>query len=239
MTEPTSTSPAPKEAEALSAGPFPALHVRRPRERLLEGILLVSGELGYEQITVKDVLERAKVSRGTFYKHFKDKEDCFVQAYVEASEWLYRRVLGLARRQSGWREGLRVGVTELLEFCANQPETAKALFLEAHAAGGEALAQHDRLMGRLAQAIDGARDETGAHHPSPPPTTSAFMVGAIETMISAKLSNGEARKAPEALPGILHFVVMQYFGHEAAWEEMTSAPLATWDSRRRAASEMP
>jgi hypothetical protein len=68
---------------------------------------------------------------------------------------------------------------------------------------------------------------------------SAFVVGAIETLISAKLANGEAEKAPEALPGVLHFVVMQYFGQEAAWEEMTSAPLATWGSRRRTASEMP
>jgi AcrR family transcriptional regulator len=238
MTDPTRPSPAPKEPEALSSVPFPAHQVRRPRERLLEAVLLVSGELGYEQITVKQVIERAQTSRATFYKHFTDKEDCFVQAYTEASEWLYRRVLGLAQRQPGWREGLRVGLAELLEFCANQPATAKALFIEAHAAGGEALAQHDRLMERLSEVIDSARNDANSRH-SPPPTTSAFLVGAIETLISAKLTNGEARTAPEALPGILHFVVMQYFGQDAAWEEMTAAPLATWDSRRRAASEMP
>jgi AcrR family transcriptional regulator len=237
MNEPTSTPPAQKN-EAGTNGPFPALRVRRPRERLLEAVLLVSSEVGYEQVTVKQVIERAKTSRATFYKNFKDREDCFVQAYLEASEWLYRRVLGLAQRQNSWREGLRVGLAELLEFCANQPKTAKALFLEAHAAGGEALAQHDLLMERLAEVIDGAREETGSR-PSPPPTTSSFLVGAIETLISAKLAGGEARKAPEALPGILHFVVMQYYGEEAAWEEMTSAPLATWESRRRAAAEMP
>jgi AcrR family transcriptional regulator len=201
-------------------------------------VLLVSGEVGYEQVTVKQVIERAKTSRATFYKNFKDREDCFVQAYREASEWLYRRVLGLSQRQSSWREGLRVGLAELLEFCANQPQTAKALFLEAHAAGGEALAQHDLLMERLAEVIDGARGETGSRQ-SPPPATSSFLVGAIETLVSAKLANGEAKTAPEALPGILHFVVMQYYGEEAAWAEMTSAPLATWDSRRRAAAEMP
>ena len=233
----TSSRPRSGEIEA-SAVPFPAHHVRRPRERLLEAILLVSGELGYEQVTVKHVIERAKTSRGTFYKYFADKEDCFVGAYLEASEWLYRRVLGLSRRQPEWRAGLRVGLAELLEFCANQPATAKALFIEAHAAGGEALAQHDRLMERLARAIDGAREEAGSLH-TPPPMTSAFMVGAMEALVSAKLSSGEAEKAPEMLPGLLHFVVMQYFGEEAAWEDMTSAPLATWESRRRAASEMP
>lgn len=212
--------------------------MKRPRERLLEAILLVSGEQGYEEITVKDVIERAQTSRATFYKHFKDKEDCFSQAYEEVSEWLYRRVLFLAQRQPTWREGLRLALAELLEFCANQPETAKSLFIEAHAAGGKALAQHDRLMEQFAGVIDGARAETRSRT-SPPPTTAAFMVGAIESLISARLLNGEASKAPGALPGILHFVVVQYLGPEAAWEEMASAPLATWDSRRRAASELP
>jgi AcrR family transcriptional regulator len=224
--------------EREGSGPFPGLRVRRPRERLLESVLQVSGELGYEQITVKDVIESAKTSRATFYKHFSDKEDCFAQAYSEASEWLYRRVLGLARRQGDWRQGLRVGLAELLEFCANQPETAKALLIEAHAAGGEALTQHDRLLERLALAIDSARTEKPSR-PAPPPATSSFMVGAIETLITAKLTNGEADSAPEALPGILHFVVMQYYGRDAAWEEMASAPLVTWSSRRRAAAEMP
>jgi hypothetical protein len=41
------------------------------------------------------------------------------------------------------------------------------------------------------------------------------------------------------LPGLLYFVVMQYFGETAAWEEMTAAPVATWHSRRDAASRLP
>jgi AcrR family transcriptional regulator len=226
------------EVEPVAAMPFAGLRVRRPRERLLDAILSVSGERGYEDVTVKLVLERAQTSRATFYKHFKSKEDCFVQAYEEASEWLHKRLLTLALREPGWRDGLRVALAELLEFCANQPQTAKALFIEAHAAGGDALAQHDGLMERLAEAIDTARAQEGMRK-SPPPRTSAFMVGAIETLITAKLADGEAAKAPEMLPGILHFVVMQYFGKEAAWEEMTSAPVATWNARRRTLSEVP
>src|SRR3954451_23499013 len=90
--------------------PFPTRPGRRnrpARERLLEGMLLVSGERGYEQISVQDVIERASTSRATFYKHFEDKEDCFAQAYHEAAEWLYTRLSSLAQRQPSWREGLR------------------------------------------------------------------------------------------------------------------------------------
>jgi AcrR family transcriptional regulator len=142
------------------------------------------------------------------YKHFEDKEDCFAQAYHDAANWLYRRLVGVAKRQPTWRQGLRAGTAGLLEFCANQQALARALLVEAHAAGGAALAEHDLLMERLSRAIDGARREIPSRQ-APPPVTATFMVGAIE------------------------------FGEDAAWEEMTAAPLATWKTRREAATRMP
>ncbi len=227
-----------RDDEMASVVPFPGLRSRAARERLLEAMLLVSGELGYEQVAVKNVIERAGASRATFYKHFDDREDCFTQAHRDASEWLYRRLIGAAKRQPGWREGLRAGMAELLEFCANQPAIAKALFVEVHAGGEQALAQRANLMERLSRALDSARREISSRQ-APPPVTSTFMVGAIDTLVCAKLMDGDAERAPEMLPGLLHFVVMQYFGEQAAWEEMTAASVATWHSRRDAAAEMP
>lgn len=217
---------------------FPAHGKRRARERLLEAVLLVSGEMGYERVSVQDVIERAKASRATFYKHFDDKEDCFVAAYTEATEWLYQRLEAIAKRQPSWKEGLRAALAELLEFCANRPAIARAVFVEAPAAGGDAMAQHDLLMERLSRAIDGARREISTRQ-APPPITAAFMVGAIETLVRTKLMSDEPETAPELLPGILHFVVMQFFGEQAAWEELTAAPIATWHSRREAATRIP
>src|SRR5262245_22536699 len=94
---------------------FPGPRGRRPpRERILEAMLLASGELGYEQVAVRHVIERAQTSRATFYKHFQDREDCFAQAYGETGEWLYRRMIGAAERRGAWREGLRAALAELL-----------------------------------------------------------------------------------------------------------------------------
>lgn len=223
---------------AVSVIPFPGPRTRPPRQRLLEAMLAVSGELGYEQVAVRHVIQRAKTSRATFYKHFEDREDCFAQAHRDASDWLYRRLVGAGKRQPSWREGLRAAMAELLEFCANQPAIAKALFVEVHAAGERALDQRRDLMERLSRALDSARREIPSRQ-APPPVTSTFIVGAIDTLVSAKLMDGDAERAPEMLPGLLHFVVMQYFGEDAAWEEMTAAPLATWQARREAASQPP
>src|SRR5680860_1490691 len=118
---------------------FPGSHGRRPpRERILEAMLLASGELGYEQVAVRHVIERGQSSRASFYKHFEDREDCFAQAYGDAAEWLYRRLVAAAKRQPSWREGLRAALAELLEFCANQPAIARALLVEVHAGGDQA-----------------------------------------------------------------------------------------------------
>ncbi len=218
--------------------PFPGPRGRRPpRERILEAMLVASGELGYEQVAVRHVIEQAKTSRATFYKHFEDREDCFAQAYGDTAEWLFRRLIGAARRQPSWREGVRAGLAELLEFCANQPAIAKALLVEVHAAGERPLAQRRELMERFSHALDSARREIPSRQ-APPPVTSDFIVGAIDTLLAAKLMDGDAERAPEMLPGLLHFVVMQYLGETAAWEEMTAAPLATWKARREAAAEV-
>lgn len=234
-----SSSTAPGgNAKATPVVPLPGLRVRPARERLLEAMLVVSGEIGYEQVAVKHVIERGKTSRATFYKHFTDREDCFAQAYCDASEWLWLRLTGAAKRHPSWRESLRAALAELLEFCANQPAMAKAIFVEVHAAGERALAQRQDLMERLSRALDSARREIPSRH-APPPITSTFMVGAIDTLVCAKLMDGDAERAPEMLPGLLHFVVMQYFGEKAAWEELAAASGATWQSRRDAASQLP
>lgn len=94
------------------------------------------------------------------------------------------------------------------------------------------------MMERLSRALDSARREIPTRQ-APPPVTSDFIVGAIDTLLSAKLLDGDGARAPEMLPGLLHFVVMQYLGEGAAWEEMAAAPLATWQARREAAIELP
>ena len=207
-------------------------------QRLLEAMLVASGELGYEKVAVRHVLDRAEASRATFYKLFEDREDCFAQAHREVGEWLSRRVLDAAARRPSWRQGLRAGLAELLEFCAKRPAIAKGLLVEVHAAGERSLAHRRELMERFARAVDVVRREApGAH--APPPPTAEFIVGAIDNRLAARLADWEASRAPQMLASLLHFVVLPYLGEAAAWEEMTAAPLATWKARRETAVEMP
>ena len=62
------------------------------RERLLAAMLRATAELGYREVSVQDVLDRAGVSRPTFYEHFENKEACFLAAFDSAAARLRKRL---------------------------------------------------------------------------------------------------------------------------------------------------
>lgn len=54
--------------------------VRRTRRALLDALLSLMTEKGYDAITVQDLIDRADVGRSTFYAHFTDKSDLLHEA---------------------------------------------------------------------------------------------------------------------------------------------------------------
>ena len=50
-------------------------HKQRTRELLMRAMLELISEKGYEAVSVQDITDRADLGRGTFYLHFKNKED--------------------------------------------------------------------------------------------------------------------------------------------------------------------
>ena len=49
--------------------------VRRTRDALGDALVALMQEKPFETITIQDVLDRAHVSRSTFYSHYSDKDD--------------------------------------------------------------------------------------------------------------------------------------------------------------------
>jgi AcrR family transcriptional regulator len=60
--------------------------------RLLEGLAASIREKGLAQTQVTDIVRHARASRRTFYKHFPDKESCFVELTDALSRLLLERV---------------------------------------------------------------------------------------------------------------------------------------------------
>jgi AcrR family transcriptional regulator len=188
-------------------------------EGVLEAMLLAAGELGYGGATVQEVAKRASISRDRFLRRFGSKEACFAEAYGRAADALCEQLLEAGRGAEGWRQGFRAALAALLRTVAEQPLLAKALLIEVRAARGQAWVKHQEVVERLTEAVDAARREPGAL-PSATPFTAGFTVGAVEESVCLEIGAGRAAEAERLLPGLLHLVILNYFGEDAAWSEL-------------------
>ncbi len=59
----------------------PDRRIQRTRQLLLNSLIELIPDKGYETITVQDIIDRANVGRSTFYAHFQDKEDLLLNGF--------------------------------------------------------------------------------------------------------------------------------------------------------------
>jgi AcrR family transcriptional regulator len=218
------------ELLANSDGRFPSGARRLPsdlvravqRERLIVAMLQAASELGYRGTNVQDVIDRAGVSRPTFYEHFANKEDCFLAAFDTSAERLKSK-MALAFNQGGevWRDRLRFGMESLLHFASSEPDTARTLIVEARAGSAAAVKRRVELLDDLARCLDSQARDLLPFGPPFSPITATGIVGGVEALLYARLCKGEYAELEALLPSLMYFMVLPYEGHEAAGEELT------------------
>lgn len=116
-------------AVKLSGGPGgPPRHVvsRVQTDRLFRAVAEVAAEHGIAGISVRLVLERARVSRITFYELFDDLDDCVLTAYREAIDAVLERAAGACATEDA-RERITRGTRDVLSLCREEPAVAKLL----------------------------------------------------------------------------------------------------------------
>jgi AcrR family transcriptional regulator len=195
------------------------------RVEILRAMLAICGEKGYRRVAVQDVIDRYGGNRVQFYRHFASKADCYATAYEHEVGLLVQRVFAASRPEPLWRLGLRAGLDELARFAVADPSLARGLVVEVHVAGDPALKRRAEVCERFARAIDAGRSSAVPPH-SPPPITSRFMVGAIESSLADALAAGEPQDFSAAVPELAHMVVATYLGEDAAGEELAAATAA-------------
>lgn len=194
------------------------------RERLLAATMRASAELGYGDFSVQDVLDRAGVSRPTFYEHFENKEDSFLAAFDAAALRLQARLERATEADTeSWRERLRMGLEELLSFVRKEPDAAMTLVVDARAASPAALQRRDAMLDRFADCLDAQVRAGIPDSPTPSTISAAGIVGGIESLLYSRLYRGEVDDLDSLLPSLMYFAVLPYEGHEAASEEMNAA----------------
>lgn len=215
------------ELLANSSGKFPSGARKLPsdliraiqRERLIVAILNAVAELGYLETNVQDVIDRAGVSRPTFYEHFSNKEDCFLAAFDTSAERLRKKVTAAVRKGGEvWRDRVRFGLEALLKFTVREPHTARTMVVEARAASAAAVRRRVELLDEFARCLDEEARKLLPEAPEQTPVTASGIVGGVESLLYSRLCKHEYDQVESLLPSLMYFVVLPYEGHEAAGE---------------------
>jgi len=164
--------------------------------------LIISGEVGIEE----DV-------------ELRERESYFAEVYAGEAEALCAAMLDAAHREDNWSEGVGAALRTLLEFAAERPAVADALFREVYVVGGPALIKREEVVSRLTAALEGSC-EGSEDEMIVVPRPARFIVGAVEGVIAGHLSRGQAERLPCICPELTRFVFAALRGIEVAAEEL-------------------
>jgi AcrR family transcriptional regulator len=191
------------------------------RQAILEAMVRVVGRKGYKQTSVEDVIVEAGVSRTTFYKHFEDKQQCFLAAYDMLTERVLAEVVERCDAGLPWVERVQAGLATLVEMFALDPELARTAIVEVAAAGAEARQRHWDAVSRFTEFLEGGEQLAGDREL--PENIALMAAGAVSGLIFEELLTGRAERLPQMLPDLVFALLVPYIGPGAAAEEMRNA----------------
>jgi AcrR family transcriptional regulator len=184
------------------------------RERLLAAVVRVSAAKGYQASSVADVLKKAGVGRETFYRHFKDKEDCFVAANDALVESLEGRV-GEAYEQPGeWPRRVHDGLAAMLGWFAANPEVARVMMIEMGTVGPIAGARFRDTFHRFTALLDDGRHLVDGAPDLP--NLAGIAGGAVFARIYEEVTLGNTANLPDLLPQLTFELLLPYLGEDVA-----------------------
>lgn len=73
--------------------------IRRSKELILDALLHLIKKTGYEKVTIKEIAEKAAVSRATFYRIYQNKDDILLHYLDEMFEEYFSTVFLLLQRE--------------------------------------------------------------------------------------------------------------------------------------------
>jgi AcrR family transcriptional regulator len=126
---------------------------REQLRRLLDAAGHVFAEMGWADATVEAIVNRAGMSRRTFYEHFDDLKDCLLILHERVSKLSFRAVESSVQAQTDPEAKLTMGITAFLGGIAMFPHMARVMFRVVRSAGPEFEAVHEQMMARFTKLV--------------------------------------------------------------------------------------
>ena len=187
-------------------------HLLTPEGRIFDAMARAVAAHGYGATAVADVIEECRMSRRTFYRHFPNKEECFLATYDFAVRHVGDQV-AVAFLTSGpaWPDRLRRSFETFMAFVVAEPHFARACLVEVLAAGPRALERRDAAVRRFTAFINDAA-QAAPGRPMVPPAVPEAIVGGVQSVVTSRLLNGRAHELPELVDDLLFWGMAPFVG---------------------------
>lgn len=155
------------------------------RERLIEAMVSLSGQQGYQSLSIAQISAAAGVSSATFYEQFSDREECLLEAYRSLTGAMLARLDG-SLRAGEWASAARAAFGELIDGVRADPDAGRLMFVEALSGGA-------RVRRELAMVLDGLEQRAESLLDVPPPEgftldiPARALIGAVRHVVSRHL----------------------------------------------------
>jgi AcrR family transcriptional regulator len=189
------------------------------RARILAAMTGVACERGPANATVAHVVERAGISRRTFYELFDDREECLLAALEEAIARASRLVLDAYDPGARWARRIRTALAALLGFLDAEREAGWLLIVGSLGAGATVLERRRRVLAQVIAVVEEGRGETRSGQDLPP-LTAEGVVGAVFSVIHGRMLEEDHPALIELLNPLMSMAVMPYLGANAARREL-------------------
>jgi AcrR family transcriptional regulator len=183
---------------------------RHQRERIVVAVAKEMANRGYGDLTVGQIISRARVSRTTFYGQFANKREAVAAAHKIISDRFVGILEEACSREREWPLKVKSGIEAILDFAHTNPEQARLLAVRldgADVALGQSIrASQRRLLELLSE---------GRRYPAAvalPQITEEALVGAISIVISRMLGGDDEGDYAVLRSQLIKFVLAFYLG---------------------------
>lgn len=189
------------------------------RRRIAAATIDLVGSRGYAATSVEMICAQARTRRSHFDRCFAGKEDCFLSIHDEVSAEFCERVTLAHAGASSWHDRVWAAGWAAMRFFGEDPVRARFLVVEVNGAGNGAQSRRDRILQRLADIVDGGRQEL-EDPSSVSRCTAEIVAGAIYGTVLGRIEAGWVERGEDFLPELVYMAVMPYLGSRAAEDEL-------------------
>lgn len=181
------------EAKSLTAE-----HSEETRQALLAAARQLFAEKGYAKTSTKEIVQRARVTRGALYHHFRDKRELFETIFEDVEREFAQKIAAASMAESEVWEQLRAGVQAFFDSCL-EPSIQRIVLLDAPSVlGWQKWREIDAKygFGLLHNALKSAMD-AGAIEEQPVAPLAHMLLGALNegAMLLAQAEDRNATRA--------------------------------------------